>query len=172
MSYNYGLLPSTTQKVQFTASSVATANAVSDQCEYVRLAATKACHVKMSTSTAQTTAKVNGAVSSSTTINIDTVVEGLAPIAVGQVVTGTGISGVVTVVSIVSASVITVSGNVSIDNNVDVTFSDKAAVAATTSDMYLPENEIEIVKVSPNSKVAAIRNTSTSGDLFVTEMSS
>ena len=27
-------------------------------------------------------------------------------------------------------------------------------------------------KVSPNSKVAAIRNTSTSGDLFVTEMSS
>ena len=164
MSYNYGLLPSTTQKVQFTASSVATANAVSDQCEYVRLAATKACHVKISTSTAQTTAKVNGAVSSSTTINIDTVVEGLAPIAVGQVV--------VTVVSIVSASVITVSGNVSIDNNVDVTFSDKAAVAATTSDMYLPENEIEIVKVSPNSKVAAIRNTSTSGDLFVTEMSS
>jgi len=41
---------------------------------------------------------------------------------------------------------------------------------ATTSDAYLHAGDYEVIKVSPGEKIAAIRNTSTSGDLFVTEM--
>ena len=44
------------------------------------------------------------------------------------------------------------------------------APTATTSDAYLHAGDYEIIKVSPGEKIAAIRNTSTSGDLFVTEM--
>ncbi|BAQ89229.1 hypothetical protein [uncultured Mediterranean phage uvMED] len=46
-----------------------------------------------------------------------------------------------------------------------------SAPTATTSDAYLHAGDYEIIKVSPGEKIAAIRNTSTSGDLFVTEMS-
>ena len=42
---------------------------------------------------------------------------------------------------------------------------------ATTSGAYLHAGDYEIIKVTPGEKIAAIRNTSTSGDLFVTEMS-
>ena len=50
--------------------------------------------------------------------------------------------------------------------HIQVAVSPTAAVTTT----YLPANEVEIIKVSPGEKIAAIRNTSTSGDLFVTEM--
>ena len=45
-----------------------------------------------------------------------------------------------------------------------------SAPTATTSDAYLHAGDYEVIKVSPGEKIAAIRNTSTSGDLFVTEM--
>ena len=45
------------------------------------------------------------------------------------------------------------------------------APTATTSSAYLHAGDYEIIKVSPGEKIAAIRNTGTSGDLFVTEMS-
>ena len=170
MSYNYGLRPGATQKVSFTAASIRTANPLGSDTEYVRISATKACHVKIAAGGTQATAVVDGAVNSSATVNFNGVVNGLSEIKVGQIVEGTGITALRTVATIVSATRITLSGTASIDNDVVITFIDPLAPVAVVTDMYLPENEIEIVKCEPNSKIAAIRNTSASGDLFVTEM--
>ena len=93
MSYNYALRPGTSQKVSFTASSVACSNVFGTQTRFVRIATTHSCHYVLG-----------------------------------------------------------------------------ASPPATTSDAYLHAGDYEIIKVSPGEKIAAIRNTSTSGDLFVTEM--
>ena len=169
MSYNYGLRPGVTQKIA-TSATAASSSAVGSQCQYLRLIATQDCHVKFGTSTAQGVATMNGAISGAATITIDTVVPGLAPITVGQVVTGTGISSLITVASITSATVIVLSGNVSVSNDVVLTFSDTAVTAATANDMFVSAEEFEIFKVSPNTKVSVIRSGSTDGSLFITEM--
>ena len=52
--------------------------------------------------------------------------------------------------------------------NCHITFG--GSPTATTSLPYLPAGEIEIIKVSPGEKIAAIRN-SADGTLFCTELS-
>ena len=52
--------------------------------------------------------------------------------------------------------------------NCHITFA--GSPTATTSLPYLPAGEIEIIKVSPGEKIAAIRN-SADGTLFCTELS-
>ena len=68
-----------------------------------------------------TKAKVAGSISSSTSLTIDTITGGV--IIVGQVVTGTGISGTVTVTAVNAAGTgITLSSSQSLSDNVDLTF--------------------------------------------------
>ena len=50
-------------------------------------------------------------------------------------------------------------------NGVHIAFG--ASPTATTSSMYIPANDIEIIKIRPGEKVAFIG----SGDLYVTELS-
>ena len=50
-------------------------------------------------------------------------------------------------------------------NGVHIAFG--ASPTATTSTMYIPANDIEIIKIRPGEKVAFIG----SGDLYVTELS-
>jgi len=73
------------------------------------------------------TAKVNGAISSTTSLVVD---NNLGTIVAGQTVTGTGISGTVTVASLSDQNNLVLSSAQSLDDNVDLTFS------STTDKVY------------------------------------
>ena len=55
MSYNYALRPGASQKVSFTASSVACSTAFGSQTQYVRIATTHSCHYVIAGSPTATT---------------------------------------------------------------------------------------------------------------------
>ena len=69
------------------------------------------------------TAKVNGATSSTTTLVVD---NNTGTILVGMVVTGTGISGTVTVQTVTDQNNLVLSSSQSLSNNVDLTFTEKS----------------------------------------------
>ena len=69
------------------------------------------------------TAKVNGATSSTTTLVVD---NNTGTILVGMVVTGTGISGTVTVQTVTDQNTLVLSDNQSLGDNVDLTFTEKS----------------------------------------------
>ena len=90
--------------------------------------------VTANTSPSTSTAKVNGAITTSSTINLDNV---SGTIATGDIVTGTGVKGLVTVTSASTPSnntqVIFISSLETISNDIDLTFTKVTGTIAITS---------------------------------------
>lgn len=100
------------------------------------------------------TAKVNGATSSSTTLVIDNN-SGNGFIVVGMVVTGTGISGTPTVITVTNQNNLVLSSAQTLSDNVDLTFTGTGSLAFP---LFHPKDE-EATRYSVDEEKSYVKNT-------------
>ena len=115
--------------------------------------------------------KVNGAVTASTNVTIDS----NANISVGDIVTGTGISGTVTVASVTSATAIVLDTAVTISDNVDLTFATEnvtltADTAGTPLSTLVFDGEVANIPSGSLTTANAISDLTTAAALDVTAL--